>query len=367
MEYRADRRVLRLNGDLAFHLASLFLQRSWDFNFYRKNFFCFYITDEELSRLACRRNWNKAWYFRQRKKTVFDRATKLLQSLLKHLPTEDVQIFEAKVGQLITKVFATRGLQLGDCLPLTFRKTPVDIAIVEYQVDAIINIWQGVHVFGLIAKNNEEAPPILLFQGTKASFRREFNVASIAANFDPHGPSWDLYCRGRIKICSWLSKATQNGQFPARVYGYSQGGALALYFAVLDNRYISTKEYVPSLIYDCPGISKEALLVYQSLDTKPAIETYVTHGDIIPKFGLYLVGKIYEVAPRVHLSVKEAHFCLSLLQPEGIIYTVDKKRENASAFRQTITHIRYHTSLMASLYKLFNFIHALFLQFFSKA
>ncbi|WP_166154454.1 hypothetical protein [Neochlamydia sp. AcF84] len=92
---------------------------------------------------------------------------------------------------------------------------------------------------------NEKAPPILAFSGTRIGLSQRGFLATLAADFDPRGVSYIAYASGKRNITQWLE---QNKN--ALVTGHSLGGALARYTAI-DN---------PSLVhgvfsFNAPGIS----------------------------------------------------------------------------------------------------------------
>lgn len=351
-------KLFTLDSNLLCHLTSLFLQKDWDFDFCRREFRNFYETNPITSGLSRRRRWNVAWYQKQSEQMVLARAQKLLNSLFQTEKSNEPFMLLAKVGQVLTKVIASKDLseRLLFSIPIILK----DGSLVQenFIIDRRFDLWKGIPGYGLISlEHPKEFPPLLLFRATNVSLRDEFAVASIATNFDPHGPSWSLFHHCKQQLVSWLREHTFNGKLPARICGYSQGGALAMYLATYAHNFISKHPYEPSLIFDCPGVCLESYYSFNRLQHPPNLQVFLTKGDVIPKFGLYLFGEVYEIAPNIPLTAKEAHYSLSLLQEKGAIYSVDLDEENNCTFRQMITHLRYNTTLLSSLYKSLNWIY----------
>src|SRR5207249_1381181 len=129
-------------------------------------------------------------------------------------------------AELLSKVLAYRDLQLGQTIQI-----PVEIkgkiVLETFTVDHLFDIWQGMPAFGLIPKK-KNLSSLLLFRGTDFSLISKRGIASVMSDLDPSGPGLKAFFHARKEIGGWLQAVQAQGK-PARVMGFSLGGALAAY------------------------------------------------------------------------------------------------------------------------------------------
>ena len=131
---------------------------------------------------------------------------------------------ELVADELLCKALAYRTLQKGMkiSIPVATRKKA---KLIEYEVDEVLDLWQGMPAFGLTPVG-KDAPPIILFRGTDISFTSKSSWASILSDFDLSGAGLTTFRSSQKKIHAWLEKVSPFGK--AKVMGFSLGGILAI-------------------------------------------------------------------------------------------------------------------------------------------
>ncbi|MBS4165393.1 Uncharacterized protein NEOC65_000450 [Neochlamydia sp. AcF65] len=177
---------------------------------------------------------------------------------------------------------------------------PCEGRMIEYEASKI-PLWMGMCAYGFKpVDENEKAPPILAFSGTRIGLSRRGFLATLAADFDLRGVGYIAYASGKRNITQWLE---QNKN--ALVTGHSLGGALARYTAI-DN---------PSLVhgafsFNAPGISATYGKKWDQLKTelpqhRPHMYNFHHSEDKVPTFGQCYIGKNYQVICSVEKTVNQ--------------------------------------------------------------
>lgn len=275
------------------------------------------------------------------------------ERLLKHIfeTTKDPEVFQLQVAQVITKLFfswcsdfISKGLEVD--LPVINSEGQKEM--VKYTVDEKFNLWENVPAIGLVDKENKH-PPLLLFRSTNDEIKHNDGLASMVANLHPKGAGWKLFTNSQDDVTSWLKKAVTESNQKARAYGYSQGGTVAGYFLTYYSELFSDNDKTPSFILDAPALPSSTGDAFRGLDNKPACLTYVTHGDIVPKYGSDFLGKAYAITLTDNLSTKEHHKVLASFAKEWRCQEIDLEKERKSSirsafyiFQKTIGHALYN-------------------------
>lgn len=172
--------------------------------------------------------------------------------------------------------------------------------MVEYEAEEI-HLWMGTYAYGFKPINGGEAPPILVFSGTRLSPSNRGSLATLTADFDPRGVGYIAYANAKKDITKWLQGAGKN----ALVTGHSLGGALARYTAI-DN-----PEHVQEAItFSAPGIShsyekKWKALKKDPLKQRPALCNFNHIEDKVPTLGQKNLGRNYQVICAVEKTVNK--------------------------------------------------------------
>jgi hypothetical protein len=245
----------------------------------------------------------------------------LFQDLVKDA---DEKWVELATNEIITKALAYRNLQEGMKISLpTLRKGKM--ILVEYKVDAVLDLWQGMPAFGLIPQKNGISP-ILLYRGTDFSFTSKNSWASILSDFDLLGAGLTTFRLSEGQIVEWLRKVA-TPKVKAKVMGFSLGGILAVYTAIFQRQWV---DY--AIGFNAPGISNTVFDVYTKMNPPPCITLYATQGDCISRFGK-MVSSAFEIADQTPLGPIEAHTkIMSALSPIRLLQ-IDVEKENRSRLR----------------------------------
>ena len=278
-----------------------------------------------------------AWYRVDAKRIRNEIAQTLaLLKLIHVLKQEDPDIRLAMTGQVLAKILSSRRLVEGMEVEIPTVNANGDPVLTSYIVNKRFDLWKGVPAYGLVDKTGE-ASPIILFRSTSFSPSGESSLASLTSNFHPKGPAWNIFATSRSQLKEWLLEHNHEGENPARLLGYSQGGAIVQYLAAYEPDLISKSSYSPSMTFDAPGISKEVVDTFNHLPVKPNLKVFINKGDIVPKLGFKIFGDVYEIDTFKNLSITESHSNLSLLEPSWAIYKVDNAKENKSSFRSAVS------------------------------
>jgi len=167
--------------------------------------------------------------------------------------------------------------------------------LVNYKVEKL-SFFLNFPAYGLKAESNPDAPPILLFPGTRANINKQGMGESIIADLDPLGPGY-LFFKinefvGRwfstMSIENWLKLNTAEGSQKAITMGHSLGGALATHTTAYYNDYI--KE---GYTFCAPGVGHFTAQQYNQLKEEraaPPLHNLNSYHDLIPHFGHQRVG-----------------------------------------------------------------------------
>ncbi len=230
---------------------------------------------------------------------------------------------ELVADELLCKAMAYRTLQKGMKISIPVaagKKTK----LVEYKVDEVLDLWQGMPAFGLIP-SKKGASPILLFRGTDFSFTSKSSWASILSDFDLSGAGLTTFRSSQKKIHAWLEKASSSGK--TKVMGFSLGGILAIYTAIFENVLIDQ-----CVAFNAPGVSKAIFSEWKQLADSPPIHLYATQGDLVSRFG-NMVGNAFELSSKVPLGPIEAHTKIMTAKSPVLLYQIDVEKENLTRFR----------------------------------
>ncbi|MEI8300570.1 MAG: hypothetical protein WCG10_03040 [Chlamydiota bacterium] len=250
-------------------------------------------------------------------------------------------------SEFLTKVLAYRDLQENMCLSIPTISPDNIPEMVEYTLDTIFDLWHNHVAFGLYPKSHPTAAPILLFRGTDFSLNSEGGRASILSDLDPDGPGRRLFLNAHSNLRQWLKQMHQLGK-PARVLGHSLGGALAIYTWVHEYTLLSQMPHARSYAFNPPGINQDLFELWDQIpcECRSFLETFVTRGDVISKFG-NLVGTTYEAFTSKPLSPIISHEQLIFSQPVSYLVQIDVEQENLSPSRRYYSNIQKHTTSLA--------------------
>lgn len=272
--------------------------------------------------------------------------TKYLFKLIIH-HIKSPKLCDLATGEILSKILAYRSLQENMCLSIP-TVSPNNIPeMVEYTVDTIFDLWHHHVAFGLYPKNHPTASPILLFRGTDFSLNSEGGRASILSDLDPDGPGRRLFLNAHSTLRQWLKQMHRLGK-PARVLGHSLGGTLAIYTYVYEYSLLSQKPYALSYAFNPPGINPDLFELWNDIpnESRLFLETFVTRGDLISKFGS-LLGTTYEVFTAKPLSPIISHEQLIFSQPVSYVVQIDVEKENLSPSRRYYSNIHKQTTSLA--------------------
>lgn len=217
--------------------------------------------------------------------------------------------------EILAKLVAYRTLEKGMVLYL-----PTIEGRVKYLVDEVLNLWLGMPAFGLIPEG--DGTPILLFRGTDLSFTTQKGWASMLSDLDITGPGHATFLRCQQKIHNWLSKREK----PARLVGFSLGGAFVLYTLIYENEWVSKE--ISSTAFNSPGLSRDLMKRAKEMGLSSQV-SYINRGDFVSQLG-YLLSNVWEVSLERMLQVIESHVTLMCIQPQFHLSEVDITKENVN-------------------------------------
>jgi hypothetical protein len=250
-----------------------------------------------------------------------DPIQKVFNSLIEQ---KNAAWMELATNEVLCKALSYRNLKKGMKISIPI-KTGKKMALVEYEVDEVLDLWQGMPAFGLISQN-KEAFPLLLFRGTDFSFTSKSSWASIVSDLDLAGAGLSTFYSSQKKIQGWLGKASLHGQ-KAQVMGFSLGGILATYTAIFESSHVDR-----CVAFNAPGVSKSIFNMWKHQSLTCPIYIYATQGDLISRFGK-MVAKAYEVSDRTPMGPIEAHTKIMCAKPPTLLFQIDVEKENSSRFR----------------------------------
>ncbi|MCH9634467.1 MAG: hypothetical protein S4CHLAM7_12190 [Chlamydiae bacterium] len=277
------------------------------------------------------------------KRKVIDNVESTI-NLLKEIAhfTKDTYLLQLRFAQVLTKSLITNlssHLYTGYTIEVPTVSETGKVTSCLYQLDHKFNLWEGVSAFGFVDPNHKN-PPLLLFKGTKTYLKNEEAIPSLIANLHPKAPAWKLYKNSKDQIENWLKEKTQDGTTKARVFGYSQGGAVASYLLTYQHKWISKKANEPSFIFDTPAIPENVAKDWRSVKDKPFVESYISDGDLVPKIGVDMIGPVFVIKPSKMLSIFDAHTALTLLDTHLEIQEMDIEKEMKSNLRMVVSNIQ---------------------------
>jgi hypothetical protein len=255
----------------------------------------------------------------------------LTQTVLSDLvhSCKDSLFVEIGTAEILTKVLAYRHLEQGDSVFLPFVQEDHNIELMEYRIDKIFDLWQGMPAFGLVPQKMKTAPPILLYRGTDFSLLSKRSWASILSDLDIAGPGLTAFLKARTHIHQWLERVAESGN-KARVMGFSLGGALAIYTLIYEHELIAQKG---SVAFNPPGISHAILEEWEKIpqESKPHFTLFISKGDIIPKLGK-LIPYAYELSNQREMRPIDAHVRLMVGERQLHIWKINLDQENKARF-----------------------------------
>jgi hypothetical protein len=231
--------------------------------------------------------------------------------------------------EILAKVVAYRNLEKGRKIPVPFVSKKGKIKLALYKVDTVFNLM-GMPAFGLLP-NKKKAPPIILFRGTDLSLSMQ-GYSSILADLDLNGPGVLAFYAGQDEMHAWLAKNTKKF-VKARALGYSLGGALVQYLAIIEKDYLSQDVRFPSVAFNQPGVSADFIEKWNrlSLDQRPHLRGYIVEGDIVSSVGK-LIGDVKALTLDQPLEPLKAHVTLMSLQQRLYAYSLDVSLKNELDF-----------------------------------
>jgi len=253
---------------------------------------------------------------------------KPIQDVLNALVKEEDQAWvEFATEELMSKAVAYRNLKKGTKIFLP-NVDQQKLSLIEYEVDEVLDLWQGMPAFGLIP-SKEEMSPILLFRGTDFSFASKSSWASILSDFDLSGAGLTTFRGSEKKIQTWLEKASFKGK-KTKVMGFSLGGILAMYTAIFQ-----PEQTELCIAFNAPGISKAIFSIWESLSSPPSIHLYATQGDLISRFGK-IVPFAQEISDKSPMGPIEAHTKIMAQKSPIFLFQIDVEKENKARFRASL-------------------------------
>ncbi len=239
---------------------------------------------------------------------------------------KDSLLREISVGEIVSKVLAYRNLEKGThvFIPTSIGNTAL---FVEYLVDEIIDLWNGMPAFGLIPIKKKEASPLLLFRGTDFSLLSKRSWSSILSDLDSCGVGFSVFKDSQEKIHDWLLKGTKVSGLKHRVMFFSFGVVLYMYTSLFEEDLVAEKG---SMAFNPPGVSSEIYDLWQKKKSTN-ITLYLTEGDLVSKLGK-MVPKAFELQDTEHLGPIEAHTKLITADHAFSLSSVSIEEENKNRF-----------------------------------
>jgi hypothetical protein len=244
--------------------------------------------------------------------------------LLIHEHIKEKEQRRIAIGEALAKVLAYRDLQEGYTIdiPSFDDKKPCMIA---YVVDKVFDLWHKMPAFGLVSRDKKNSS-ILLYRGTDLSLDSKSGWASVLADFDLSGPGFSVFSYAREEIALWLKKVAMDGQ-KACVFGFSLGGILTMYTAILEGSYIQNQL---CMAFNPPGVSKTLFHKWDVMmvDERPELLLFVNRGDPVPKWGYLTGNKAYEFAVKSIEGPIQAHNTFMNSQKHFDSHEIDLEEEN---------------------------------------
>ncbi|MGC1878941.1 MAG: hypothetical protein WA678_06170 [Rhabdochlamydiaceae bacterium] len=231
--------------------------------------------------------------------------------------------FQIAIAEVLTKVLAYYDLKIGQRVRIPI-EIDGEVNFEPFDVDHIFNIWNGMPAFGLVPER-EGVGSLLIFRGTDFSLDSQRGRASLLSDLDITGPGFSAFQRSQSEISQWLKTVHGQGK-PARVMGFSLGGALAAYTFIYENHTLSERGSVSMC---APGVKEKVISEWQLLpeERRDGFVNYVNMGDITSKVGK-LFGDVYALWGAKNYRPLTAHTLLMSSEPFFFKAKVNVKREN---------------------------------------
>lgn len=250
----------------------------------------------------------------------------IIRSLLEVLykKVENSTYLQIAVAEVMTKALAYYDLKLGQSIMI-----PVEVGdkvvLERFVVDRIFNLWHGMPAFGLVPERKGIAS-ILLFRGTDFSLDSKRGWASLMSDLDMAGPGLTAFQNSEKEISTWLETIYNKGK-PARVMGFSLGGALAEYTFIYENKWLSDRG---SISICPPGVREKVISDWRLLpeERQKGLICYINLGDIVPKVGK-LFGNVYALSTSKSYKPLTAHTMLVTSEPHFYKTKIDVDQENS--------------------------------------
>ncbi len=227
------------------------------------------------------------------------------------------------IAEALAKVLAYRDLEPGFTI-----KIPSFVGntrkMISYRVDKVFDLWYKMPAFGLIAEDGKN-PSLLLFRGTDLSLDKQAGWASVLSDLDLSGPGYSVFQYARPEISAWLQKVADRGQ-KACVYGFSLGGTMTMYTAILEGALIAQKG---CMAFNPPGVNKELVDKWKEIspEEKPHLVLFLNRGDPISKWA-YLMGSAYQFITENIRGPMQAHNMFMSGRKKFDAYQVNIDEEN---------------------------------------
>jgi len=226
-------------------------------------------------------------------------------------------------AEILAKGLAYRDLKEGQSvsIPVVINRK---IFLEKFQV-TLFDLWLGMPAFGLIPER-EGVESILLFRGTDFSLTSERGWASLMSDVDTAGPGLSVFRKAQPKLHDWLSAMKAKGH-PAKVIGFSLGGALAAYTFIYENSLLTNHG---SIAFCPPGVAEEVIADWEKLpiERRQGLHIYINPGDVVSKVGK-LFGEVYALSGTKPLKPLDAHTHLMTFEKLFTRTKVDVAKENA--------------------------------------
>jgi len=232
---------------------------------------------------------------------------------------------QVAVAEVITKALAYHDLKIGQMVTI-----PIEVngklILERFIVERIFNLWKGMPAFGLVPEHHG-IDSILLYRGTDFSLDSQRGWASLMSDLDIAGPGFSAFQRSQKEISYWVRSIKTQGK-PARVMGFSLGGALAIYTFVYENQWLSNRG---SFSICAPGVKEKVISEWEliSPERQIGLTNFVNMGDVVSKVGK-LCGNVYVLFTNKTYKPLMAHTMLMSCKPFFFKAKVDVGEENKS-------------------------------------
>lgn len=246
------------------------------------------------------------------------------KALISLTESNDMQWIKIATEELLTKALAYRNLQKGMKILIPHIQEGKAVLLL-YEVDAVLNLWQGMPAFGLVSLE-KKAESILLFRGTDFSMVSKSSWASILSDLDFQGAGFSTFRMAEKQIHDWLEKVSFEKK--VKVMGFSLGGALAFYTTIYQSSFV--KECIA---FNAPGVSKLVFEDWKNSKQELPIIVYATQGDVVSKVGKIL-PMAFELTDKKPMGPIESHAKLMTAKSSLLLFHIDMEKENKDRFKK---------------------------------